>query len=143
MWVRRLTADDGEALIERVLDAEQVRTARASFVLNGGPAMTGEEAFEVVMGRGPARPLVNGWRLARRRIMGADRVEIEGAAGTDAAPPAAVRRSGRRLSARFTAPIPPPPRNASCWTRPTIPRQSASPAIVRLPEHSRVPTRSQ
>ena len=83
MRVRRLTTDDGEALIGRVLDAEQVRAARASFGLDGGPAMTGEEAFEAVMARGTALPLANGWRLARRRIMGADRVEIEGPADTD------------------------------------------------------------
>ena len=83
MRVRRLTTDDGEALIGRVLDGEQVRAARASFGLDGGPAMTGEEAFEAVMARGTALPLANGWRLARRRIMGADRVEIEGPADTD------------------------------------------------------------
>ena len=35
------------------------------------------------MGRGTALALANGWRLARRRIMGADRVEIEGPADTD------------------------------------------------------------
>ena len=85
MRVRRLATDDGEALIGRVLDAEQVRAARASFGLDGGPAMTGAEAFEAVMARGTALPLANGWRLARRRIMGADRVEIEGPADTDVA----------------------------------------------------------
>ena len=57
MTARRSTA--------RVLDAEQVRAARASFGLDGGPAMTGEEAFEAVMARGTALPLANGWRLAR------------------------------------------------------------------------------
>ena len=85
MRVRRLTADDGEALIGRVLDAEQVSAARTSFGLDGGFAMTGPEAFEAVMGRGTALALANGWRLARRRIMGADRVEIEGPADTDTA----------------------------------------------------------
>ena len=49
------------------------------------PAMTGKEAFEAVMGRGNALSLANGWRLARRRLMGADRVEIEGPADTDMA----------------------------------------------------------
>ena len=83
MWARRLTTDDGEALIGRVLDAELVRAARASFGLDGGPAMTGEETFEAIMGRGITPPLANGWRLARRRIKGADRVEIEGPADTD------------------------------------------------------------
>ena len=76
--VRRLTTDAGEALIGRVLDAEQVRAVRTSFGLEGEFAMTGAEAFEAVMGRGTALALANGWRLARRRIMGADRVEIEG-----------------------------------------------------------------
>ncbi len=83
MRVRRLTADDGQALIGRVLDAEQVRAVRTSFGLDGGFAMTGAEAFEAVMGRGTALALANGWRLARRRIMGADRVEIEGPADGD------------------------------------------------------------
>ena len=83
MRVRRLATDDGEALIGRVLDASQVRAALASFGLDGGPAMTGDEAFEAVMARGTALPLANGWRLARRRIMGVDRVEIEGPADTD------------------------------------------------------------
>ena len=99
MRVRRLTTDPGsgepapasepggqatgESLIGRVLDAEQVRTVRAGFGLDGGPAMTGKEAFEAVMRRGNALSLANGWRLARRRLMGADRIEIEGPADTD------------------------------------------------------------
>ena len=68
-----------------MLDAEQVRAVRQSFGLGGGPAMTGAEAFEVVMWRGNALSLANGWRLARRRLMGADRIEIEGPADTDIA----------------------------------------------------------
>ena len=56
---------------------------RTSFGLDSGFAMTGSEAFEAVMGRGTALALANGWRLARRRIMGADRVEIEGPADGD------------------------------------------------------------
>ena len=85
MRVRRLATDTGEALIGRVLDAEQVAAVRTSFGLDGALAMTGAEAFEAVMGRGSALALANGWRLARRRIMGADRVEIEGPADTDSA----------------------------------------------------------
>ncbi len=85
MRVRRLRTDDGEALIGRVLDFEQVRAVRSAFGLGGGPAMTGAEAFDAVMGRGAALALANGWRLARRRIMGADRVEIEGPVDSDTA----------------------------------------------------------
>ncbi|MCY3672514.1 MAG: hypothetical protein OXH14_15760, partial [Alphaproteobacteria bacterium] len=91
MRVRRLTSDDGHSLIGRVLDAEQVRAVRQSFGLGGGPAMTAPEAFEAVMGRGNALDLANGWRLARRRLMGANRVEIEGPADTDLP---ALRRMG-------------------------------------------------
>ena len=85
MRVRRLRTDDGEALIGRVLDFEQVRAVRSAFGFAGGPAMTGAEAFDAVMGRGAALALANGWRLTRRRIMGADRVEIEGPVESDTA----------------------------------------------------------
>ena len=85
MRVRRLLTDDGEALIGRVLDAGQVRAVRSVFGLASGPAMTGAEAFEEIMGRGTALALANGWRLARRRVMGADRVEIEGPVDSDTA----------------------------------------------------------
>ena len=61
--VRRLVTDTGEALIGRVLDIGQVRAVRAGFGLAGGPAMTGAEAFETVMGRGDPLPLE---RLAHR-----------------------------------------------------------------------------
>ncbi len=91
MRVRRLTSDDGIALIGRVLDAEQVRSVRAGFGLDGGPAMTGAEAFAAVMDRGNALSLANGWRLARRRLMGGNRVEVEGPADTDLP---ALRRMG-------------------------------------------------
>ena len=107
MRVRRLTADPGsgvpapasgpgaqatgESLIGRVLDAEQVSAVRTSFGLDGGPAMTGPEAFEAVMDRGNALALANGWRLARRRLMGGNRIEIEGPVDTDLP---ALRRMG-------------------------------------------------
>ena len=83
MRVRRLTADTGETLIGRVLEAGQVSAVRTAFGLDGGFAMTGGEAFDAVMGQGTPLSLTGGWRLARRRIMGADRVEVEGASGSD------------------------------------------------------------
>ena len=91
MRVRRLTSDDGIAFIGRVLDAEQVRSVRTGFGLDGGPAMTGAEAFAAVMERGNALALANGWRLARRRLMGRNRIELEGPADTDLP---ALRRMG-------------------------------------------------
>ena len=43
------------------------------------------------MERGHALALANGWRLARRRLMGGNRVEIEGPTDTDLP---ALRRMG-------------------------------------------------
>ena len=81
--VWRLTCDDGESLIGRVLDADQLRMVRARFGLEGGPAPTGQEAILAVRGRGASFSLANGWRVARRRVMGAARIEIEGPVDTD------------------------------------------------------------
>lgn len=81
--VRRLTADTGEALIGRVLDTDQVRTVRSAFGLGGPITLTGEEAFETVLERGTALSLAGGRCLTRRRIMGANRIEIEGSVSDD------------------------------------------------------------
>ena len=78
MRVRRLATDAGEAMIGRALDAGGVRAVRAAFGLDGGPSLGADEAFDAVMGRGEVLLLANGWRLARRRVMGAQRLEIEG-----------------------------------------------------------------
>ena len=78
MRVRRLATDEGEAMIGRALDATGVRAVRSAFGLDGGPSLGADEAFDAVMGSGEVLTLANGWRLARRRIMGAQRLEIEG-----------------------------------------------------------------
>jgi len=52
--------------------------------------MTGAEAFEAVMSRGNPLALTNGWQLTHRRLMGADRIEIEGPTDTGLA----LRRMG-------------------------------------------------
>ena len=83
MRVRRLTTDDGEQLIGRVLDADQVRKVRKAFHLEGSTELTGEEAYDAILNRGTALPLSNGWRLSRRSISGDDRVELEGPDDTD------------------------------------------------------------
>ncbi|MCY4384073.1 MAG: strawberry notch family protein [Nitrospinae bacterium] len=78
MRVRRLATDEGEAMIGRALDATGIRAVRAAFGLGGGPSLSADEAFYAVMGSGEVLTLANDWRLARRRIMGAQRLEIEG-----------------------------------------------------------------
>ena len=81
--VRRLTADDGEALIGRVLNPEQAVSLRGAFGLGAGAMPGAAEVHEALTRRGAPFRLANGWRLVRRRSMGADRIEIEGPVDTD------------------------------------------------------------
>ena len=83
MRVRRLITDDGQHLIGRVLGPAEATDFRAAFGLDGGPGLTAAEVHDEIMVRGASFPLANGWRLARRRLMGADRIEIEGPADGD------------------------------------------------------------
>ncbi len=78
MRVRRLVADDGEHLIGRVLGPAELGEFRAALGLDGGPGLTAAEVHDEIMVRGASFPLANGWKLARRRLMGAMRIEIEG-----------------------------------------------------------------
>ena len=80
MRVRRLTTDDGEHMIGRVLNAAEVVEFRAALGLAAGPGLTPAELHEEIIKRGTSFPLANGWRLARRRLAGAQRIEVEGPA---------------------------------------------------------------
>ena len=91
MRVRRLATDAGERLLGRVLTPEQAHAFRDAFGLAGGPVMSPVEMHEAILTRGASFDLANGWRLARRRLMGAGRVEIEGPADNDLA---ALKRIG-------------------------------------------------
>ena len=91
MRVRRLVTDQGEHLIGRVLGPAEATDFRGALGLDGGPGLTAAEVHDEIMVRGHALPLANGWRLARRRLMGADRIEIEGPADGDTA---ALKRMG-------------------------------------------------
>ena len=91
MRVRRLATDAGESLLGRVLTPEQAHAFRDTFGLAGGPVMSPAEMHEAILIRGASFDLANGWRLARRRLMGAVRVEIEGPADGDLA---ALKRMG-------------------------------------------------
>ena len=89
MRVRRLTADDGQALIGRTVTAEQAIAFRAACGLGGGLGMTPDELDAAILVRGQSFPLANGWKLARRSIAHIDRIEVEGP--TDADLPALKR----------------------------------------------------
>ena len=83
MRVRRLVCDGGEHLIGRVLGPAEVSDFRAALGLDGGPGLTAAEVHDEIMVRGASFPLANGWKLARRRLMGAMRIEIEGPTDSD------------------------------------------------------------
>ena len=83
MRVRRLHADDGGHLIGRVLGPAEVTEFRAALGLDGGPGLTAAEVHDEIMARGASFPLANGWKLARRRLMGTFRIEIEGPTDAD------------------------------------------------------------
>ncbi len=86
MRVRRLVADDGEHLIGRILGPAELTAFRAALGLDGAADITADEVHDEIMLHGASFPLTNGWKLARRRLMGADRIEIEGTDDHDTAP---------------------------------------------------------
>ena len=83
MRVRRLLADDGEHLIGRVLGPAEVSEFRIALGLDGGLCLTATEVHDEIMKCGASFHLSNGWKLARRRLMGAFRIEIEGPTDSD------------------------------------------------------------
>ena len=56
---------------------------RSSFGLGAGPQPSTAEVHEALTRRGVPFSLANGWRLVRRRYMGAEHIEIEGPVDTD------------------------------------------------------------
>ena len=116
MRVRRLATDTGEALIGRVLDAEQVAAVRTSFGLDGALAMTGAEAFEAVMGRGSALPLANGWRLRAPAHHGRRPGRDRGTRPTPMSACSGASAARWRSSRTAPAPSPPPPRCSTAFS---------------------------
>ena len=151
MRVRRLVTDpgtgpgqaQGEHLIGRVLGPAEVSEFRAALGLDGGPGLTAAEVHDEIMVRGASFPLANGWKLARRRLMGAMRIEIEGP--TDTGRHARSRREGFRPRRR------PNPRTggSACsipHPHPAIPTPTPRPPLTTAADPTRashpcVPTR--
>ena len=78
--VYRLTTDEGENLIGRVLTTPQVTALRTSLGLDarGGPRLSAQEVFDEATLRRASFHLAPGWRLRGRRNMDVVRAEIEG-----------------------------------------------------------------
>ena len=56
---------------------------RRTFGLGSGPLPNATEVHQALTRRGAPFSLANGWRLVRRRLMGAERIEVEGPVDTD------------------------------------------------------------
>ena len=80
--IRRLTTNDGERLLGRILSEAEAVVFRRTLGL-GSTTMSAEEVKTAVLELGSSFHLVNGWRLTRRRLMSANRIEIEGPVHTD------------------------------------------------------------
>ena len=78
MRVYRLATDVGEKMIGRVLDPAEAQAFHEALGLAGGPNLTASELHREIITRATPFALANGWRLARRRLAGANRIEIEG-----------------------------------------------------------------
>ena len=91
MRVRRLTTDDGAALIGRLLNAADAADTRAAFGLEHDGPLRPSELHAAILTAGAAFALANGWRLARRRIAALERIELE---GPDETHLAALKRLG-------------------------------------------------
>jgi len=78
--VYRLTTDDGENLIGRVLTTAQVTALRTALGLDArnGPRLSAQEVFDEATLRRASFHLAPGWRLRGRRNMDVMRAEIEG-----------------------------------------------------------------
>ena len=80
--IRRLTTSDGERLLGRILTEAEAVVFRRTLGL-GSTTMSAEEVKTTILELGSSFHLVNGWRLTRRRLMHAERIELEGPVHTD------------------------------------------------------------
>ena len=76
--VRRIVVDDGTRLLGRLLSSEQAQALRADLGIGDELYLAPEEIREAILERNTAFPLAGGWRLTRRQVMGAARIELQG-----------------------------------------------------------------
>ena len=81
--VYRLQTDEGERIVGRLLAVTDVPNLRAAFNLDGGPALSAEDAHALLL-TGPARiPLRGGLGLRVSTVMNAKRIELTGFRDTE------------------------------------------------------------
>ena len=78
MRVRKLTTDDGQSLIGRVLTPQQSDKLRLTFGLSSEHSLTTQETFDAILQDNARYTLVNDWKLSRRMLAGQYRIDIFG-----------------------------------------------------------------
>ena len=82
--VYRLQTDEGERIVGRLLAVTDVPNLRAAFNLDGGPALSAEDAHRAAAVRVPPRfRSAAGWRLRVSTVMNAKRIELTGFRDTE------------------------------------------------------------
>ena len=82
MRVRRTTTDDGEPMVGRMLTMGEVSRTLERFGRENAVQVTPEEVWEQMENQGASFSLQENLRLARRRVMGIERMEVAGAYGS-------------------------------------------------------------
>ena len=76
--VYRLETDEGERIIGRLIQPTDVPQLRTAFNLDGGPALTPEDAHRLLISGTPQIELRSGLALRLSTLMGAKRIELTG-----------------------------------------------------------------
>ena len=81
--VYRLETDEGERIIGRLIQPTDVPQLRSAFNLDGGPALTAEDAHDLLTSGTPRIELRGGIALRLSTLMGARRIELTGFRDTE------------------------------------------------------------
>jgi hypothetical protein len=81
--VYRLQTDDGERIVGRLINATDVPNLRAAFTLDGGPALSAEDAHRLLLSGSPPIALRGGISLRVSTVMGGRRIELTGFRDTE------------------------------------------------------------
>ncbi|KMO30739.1 strawberry notch family protein [Methylobacterium aquaticum] len=79
MRVFRLVTDEGERIVGRVVEAQDLHVTRERLNLGAGTAMAPAEAYAAVLGGRTSLQLAGGLQVKRVRVMAEDRIEVIGA----------------------------------------------------------------
>ncbi len=81
--VYRLQTDEGERIVGRLISATEVPNLRTAFNLDGGPALSAEDAHRLLLSGSPPVSLRSGLALRVSTVMGAKRIELTGFRDTE------------------------------------------------------------